>query len=68
MIDKYKHSRLALLLWTALIFCIGYGNAAIQRPKMEVNVLYALPQPDYNASCETRRMQMQTIEQLNWRV
>lgn len=29
MIAKYKHSRLALLLWTALIFYIGYNADAI---------------------------------------
>lgn len=65
--DKYKHSRLALLLWTALVFCIGYGNAALQRPKVEVNVQYALPKTERDAACETGRLQKQTAEQLNWR-
>lgn len=66
--DKYKHSRLALLMWTLLVFFIGYGNSALQRPKVEINVQYALPKPDRNAACESDRMQKQTAEQLNWRV
>lgn len=66
--DKYKHSRLALLLWTLLVFWIGYGNAAYQRPKVEVNVLYALPQPERDAACGAGRLQKQTAEHLNWSV
>lgn len=64
MIDKYKHSRLALLLWTALVFCIGYGNAALQRPKVEVHVHMASPTQQNDAFDKAAPMQKQIADPL----
>jgi hypothetical protein len=67
MLNKYKHSRLALLLWTVLVFCIGYGNAALQRPKVEVHV--HMPSPtQQNDAGNAAPMQQQITNPLIWRL
>ena len=64
---KYKHSRLALLLWTVLVFCIGYGSASFQKQqKVGINVLYALPVPERDTGCGAGWLQKHTAEQQNW--
>lgn len=68
MINNYKHSRLALLLWTALVFCIGYGNAALQRPKVEVHVHMPAPTQQNDAADKAAPMHKQVADSLIWRM